>query len=504
MWPFKQKVEPVKLKKKFGGVFTTDWNHGLDARQTKTKLEQQINLTFQNAIAAYKPIGGSATDAKFAMDEQYNDLTLAKIQNMGFSTLPDNILGYFAGQGFIGWQTSAMLSQNWLINKACTMPAEDASRNGYTTTVNDGVVVNAKILEFIRQKDKEFCVLPNCVEFIRMGRIFGIRIAIFEVESSDPTYYEKPFNIDGVRPYSYKGISQIDPYWVAPLLDFSSSSNPADKNFYEPTWWLINGKRYHRSHLVIYRTCDLPDILKPAYIYGGIPVPQWIAERVYAAERMANEAPLLALTKRLYTLKLDSTKGMANQEALNAHLTATTQMRDNYGMQVIGLEEEVQQFDTSLTDVDVVTMTEYQLVAAASEVPATKLLGTSPKGFNATGEFDARSYHQKLSGLQKHGLSPLVERHHQLIIRSEVVPEFGINFKTEVKWNPVDEPTSAEQADINLKKSQSDAQYVNMGAIDGVDVRKKLIANKDSDFKWIEPKTESLNEEEEIGTSTEY
>jgi phage-related protein (TIGR01555 family) len=494
MWPFKKEIikqEPSKSN----SLFSTDWNAGMDKKQKRTALETQITKSFQKAVNDFVAIN---PEGKLAMDEAYNDLTLAKLQNMSFGVLPENILGYFAGQGFIGWQASAMISQNWLINKACTMPAEDASRNGYEITVNDEIEVDPSILEYMRQRDKELKVLPNCVEAIRMGRIFGIRIVIFEVDSPDPDYYAKPFNIDGVRAGAYKGISQIDPYWIAPLLDYEASSNPAAKDFYEPTWWLINGKRYHRTHLVIYRTCDLPDILKPSYIYGGIPVPQWIAERVYAAERMANEAPLLSLTKRLYTLKIDLTQGMAQQEVLASHLTALSQMRDNYGVQTIGLNDEVQQFDTSLADVDVVTMTQFQLVAAAAEIPATKLLGTSPKGFNATGEFDAKSYHQKLTSIQQHGLSPIVERHHLLLNKSEILPKFGVKFKTEVKWNPVDEPTASEAADINLKKAQTDSAYANVGAIDGVDIRNRLISDKESGYNGIEAITEDLTGMQEI------
>ena len=503
MWPFR-KEQPIPSlpvqEPKSKGLFTTDWDLGLDARQKRTALERQMTKTFQKSIANFVAVdpSGQAMDKVFAMDTQYNDLTTAKLQNMNYGMLPDSIVGFFAGQGFIGWQTSAMLSQNWLINKACTMPAEDASRHGYDVTVNDGIKVAPEVLEFIRQRDKDYKILPNCVEFVRMGRIFGIRIALFLVDSPDPEYYEKPFNIDGVRAGSYRGISQIDPYWLAPLLSYETSTNIENKNFYEPTWWLMNGKRYHVSHLCIYKTCEVPDILKSTYIYGGIPVPQWIAERVYAAEKMANEAPLLALTKRLYTLKLDLTQAAANQEALSAHLTAMSQMRDNYGVQTIGLEDEVQQFDTSLSDVDIVTMTEYQLVAAAAEVPATKLLGTSPKGFNATGEFDAKSYHQKLTSIQQHGLSPLVERHHLLLIKSEVIPKFGTQFKTEIKWNPVDEPTALEAADINLKKAQTDAQHSGAGAIDGVDIRNRLIVDKTSGYNGIEAITEDLGGLEEI------
>jgi phage-related protein (TIGR01555 family) len=174
---------------------------------------------------------------------------------------------------------------------------------------------------------------------------------------------------------------------------------------------------------------------------------------------------------------------------------------NNFGVKVIGNNEneEIQQFDTSLADLDAVIMSQFQLVAAAAEVPATKLLGTTPKGFNSTGEYDARSYHQKLTSIQQHGLSPLLDRHHLLLIKAFVAPKFGIApFKLESNWNPVDEPTAAELADINLKKAQADSTYVQTGAIDGVDVRDKLIADKDSGFNGIQPISDPLNMEEKV------
>jgi uncharacterized protein len=151
----------------------------------------------------------------------------------------------------------------------------------------------------------------------------------------------------------------------------------------------------------------------------------------------------------------------------------------------------VQQYDTSLADLDAVIMTQYALVAAAAEVPSTKLLGTQPKGFNSTGEYEEASYHEMLSSLQQHDLSPLVERHHLLLIRSHVAPKFKMKpFNTEVAWNELDEQTAAEQAETELKKAQAAESYVNMGAVNGMDVRNKLIADKHSGFNGIDEMSE--------------
>ncbi len=420
----------------------------------------------------------------YAMD---SSLQQAKIINSRQGILPIQQLEFYGSQGFIGWQTCTILSQNWLIDKACTMPAKDAIRHGYEIEFNGNEDIDPKIIDEFRKQDKEFQIKRNCLEFIRMGRVFGIRHAMFIVESPDPDYYAKPFNPDGIRAGSYKGITQVDPYWLAPELDYAAAANPASKYFYEPTWWRVNGKRVHRTHMVIFRNGDqVPDILKPSYFYGGIPTPQKIAERVYAAERTANEAPLLAMSKRLFSLKVDTSKAMADFATFKIAIEEWTALMNNFGVKIIGGDEEVQQFDTSLTGLDETIMTQYQLVAAAANVPATKLLGTTPKGFNATGEYEEASYHEELESIQENDLSALVERHHLILMRSHIAPKFGISpVNTEVKWNPVDSPTAEEAAEINAKKSASDAAWVNMGAVDGLDVRQRLIKDRDSGYTGI-------------------
>lgn len=425
----------------------------------------------------------------YAMDsvDGGQPLSVKQLSRMGYA-IPLPQLEWYAGHSFIGYQMCALIAQQWLVNKACLMPGEDASRHGYEITVNDGKEVKPEVLDFMRQADRRFGVSRNCVEFIEQGRTFGIRVAIFKVKTNDEkTYYEAPFNPDGIKAGSYMGISQVDPYWMTPVLDTESVSEPASIHFYEPTWWMVNGVKYHRSHLVIYRNTRVPDVLKPAYLYGGISIPQMIAERVYAAERVANEAPMLTMTKRLTVMNLDMTQALADEDEFAARMQKWTELMNNYGVKVIGGEETIEQFDTSLADLDATIMTQFQLVAAASGVPVTKLLGTTPKGFNATGEYDESSYHEMLESLQEHGLSQLVNRHHQLLIRSEVCPKFGIApFNTEVVWNPVDSPTAMEQAELNSKIAQTDKTLAETGAIDGHDIRKRIATDKQTGYNGIE------------------
>lgn len=379
------------------------------------------------------------------------------------------VLSWYMQQSFIGWQACAIIAQHWLIDKACTLPGDDACRNGWTLKNKGGEDLTAEQNGLLKSLDVEYKVMENLSEFNRFKNIFGIRVAIFEVDSDDPKYYEKPFNIDGVAPGSYKGISQVDPYWMMPMLTTQSTSDPSSRFFYEPEYWIISGRRYHRSHLCVSRGPQPADVLKPTYIFGGIPLVQRLYERVYAAERTANEAPLLSLSKRTTAIHVDLAKMAANQTEFENKLLTWVRYRDNHAVKVLGLEEAMEQFDISLTDFDSIIMNQFQLVAAIAHMPATELLGTSPKGFNATGEFEMKSYNKQLVSIQTHTYSPFLDRHYMLLAKSK-----ELDVELTIIWNSTDTPTAAEQAELNDKKADTDQKNIDMGAIAPEEVRNRL------------------------------
>lgn len=400
----------------------------------------------------------------------------------GQPQLSDELTAWYASQSFIGHQLCALVAQHWLVMKACSQPARDAIRNGFT--IVDNSLIDDDQMQALERANKRYGLKRNMLEFLTFGRMFGIRIAIFDIDYGDQAAtdaaYAAEFNIDGVKENSYRGIIQVDPYWVIPELNAAAAGNPASKHFYEPTWWQINGRRYHRTHLIIYRHGFLADILKPAYLYGGVPVPQLIMERIYGSERTANEAPLLAVTKRTVVLKTDVAQAMGDWDKFMDRVGVMSKFWNNYGTRVINDDEAHEQHDTSLADLDAVIMTQYQLVAAAAEVPATRLLGTAPKGFNATGEFDESSYHETLESIQEHDLTAFAERHLAIAARSA-----GMKVQPQIAWNPLDVPTEKELADTNLVKAQTDTAHVANGVIDGVDVRKRLKQDKNSGYAGV-------------------
>jgi len=473
MWPFTKPKQPTPTDPETSGFSFFSTHTPVPAGSGKPRILARIAELLAPA---------SRDAAAAGMDDSSSIMMGIKSASASYGYVPDALAGWYASQGFIGWQMCAIMAQHWLIHKACSIPGKDAVRNGWDIVSETGEDIDNATMQRLKVIDRRMCINKQLREFVEMGRVFGIRIAFFRVASSDPEYYEKPFNPDGIQPGAYKGIVQVDPYWCSPQLEGRDASQPDAPTFYEPTFWLINGKRYHRSHLIIYRASQMPDILKPQYMYGGIPIPQRIMERVYGAERTANEAPMLMQTKRTNVWLTDMSMFSAKGDAAMQQMQQWAAYRDNFGIKLGDKEgDQFQQFDTALGDVDNVTMTQYQLVAAAAEIPATKLLGTSPKGFGGEGRYEEQSYHETLRTLQETDLTPLLERHYLCVMRSE----FGSDQMITAAWRPLDAPSAEEVAQTNLTKAQTGQALVMSGAISGEDEMRRVATDPNSGYAHL-------------------
>jgi len=477
-WLFMPKTELIAESPPFDfvqqGYFSTDIPYGkIDRAAVAAQLEARHKPAFKVVSGTGEHV---AMDAAVAMDEAGNAFSFAQ------QAMPDSNYLWFASQSFIGYQTCAIIAQHWLVDKACMSPAEDAVANDFELSFPESSDKDDTLDKDLKATDKEYQIKKNLIEFVKFSRVFGIRIAMFIVESDDPDYYKKPFNIDGVKKGTYKGISQIDPYWMTPQLTTIGATDIWSKNFYEPEFWQVSGKLIHKSHLCIIRHSEVADILKPSYLFGGLSLPQKIYERVYAAERTANEAPQLAMTKRTTALNIDMEAAVGGERSLVDKILDWTRFRDNYGVKLLGMDEQITQQDTSLADLDNVIMTQYQLVASIANVPSVRLLGTSPKGFNATGDYEMKTYHEELRQLQVNDLNPLLERHYELVQKSV----YGVVKFFEINWKPIDIPNAKEQGELDKAKADLYKTYVDAMILDPMEIKKKLSEDKDSGFNNLD------------------
>ena len=168
---------------------------------------------------------------------------------------------------------------------------------------------------------------------------------------------------------------------------------------------------------------------------------------------------------------------------------------DNWGIFAKNPGDQVQQIDTSLADFDALIMTQYQLVASIAGMPATKLLKTTPKGFNSTGEFEERDYKQSLIEIQENDYKPIINLHNTLYTKSR----FGRVIPLQVEFNPIDTPSEREKAEIGNIRAMIAASNIANGITTANEERKVLKSYEGSEYSGIEdePDDGSLADEDD-------
>jgi len=112
-----------------------------------------------------------------------------------------------------------------------------------------------------------------------------------------------------------------------------------------------------------------------------------------------------------------------------------------------------------------------KILASASDIPATRLLGDSPSGLNATGEGDMRNYHDKVRSLQIIDYSPKLEYLDKIIAKS-------LGFKDDAdlsfEFNPLFQLNDKEQAELENSRADRDKKYLDMGVVNEVIIAEDL------------------------------
>lgn len=419
-------------------------------------------------------------------------------QMMNPNLVSDKVLRYFSDNfAWLGWLTCATLAQHPFISRACSIPGEDAVAVGYKIVFakNDGVDTDAneqKAKSLIRDA-KRMGINQSLRKFDFNKRVFGIGICIpcFEADSEEGYGYidkmlSMPYNIDALRRKGlrYSGMKIVDPYWLTPIFDDRSGFDPTSKDFYMPTWWQVGSlkRRIHKSWCVQYVNTIVADVLKPTYYYGGMPLPQMLMQRVYSADKVADEAQMLAMSKRLLVVDANVQKLVANPKEAAKIMDALKFARDNWGVFFKNPNTNVQQVDTYITEFNQLIMTQYQLVSSIAQIPAPKLLKVMPTGFSDVSELVWKDYAQHIASIQEDEFEPILDRHftfHMAVNLRERNTDFDIAF------NPVDVPTLMEKAKIVELETKAAKQLIEQGVLAPHEVRQVIRSKKGGDFSNI-------------------
>ena len=465
----------------------------LDAKKIRDKFFPRTIEDVRSSTGETAPRGAYAMDGA---------LDLRGMMKM--PRISDKVGRFLAGvDAWLGWQVCALLGQNWLINRVCLAHGEDAAAVGYRLVSYDDESLDVQFLQEMENRSiSEFGILDACSRAVFLKRMFGGSITYPVIDGAN---YEEEFDISKVKRGSYRGMRSIEPWWITYEFADEAVNCPGDLHFYDPTYYVVGGSlKIHRSWVVKLINAPVGDILKPAYYYYGIPTPQMIYDRVYCFERIANEAPILAMTKRLTILDADIEMMVNDPNYAQDMLNAMVQLRDNFGVLVKSPDNAVSQLDTTLTDFDTLIQKQGEIAAAIGEIPLDKVVKTSSKNSNSGGLFQENEYKAVLRRVQNRDFRPILDFHNKLYLKSEK----GCEERIGVEFNPLDTPSELDIAKTNEVNAMYLAHLQSLGNISQEEVRRVLRSLPYSKLNWIskEPPMPELNfgeESEEGGADAE-
>jgi len=301
---------------------------------------------------------------------------------------------------------------------------------------------------------------------------------------------------------SIERVTAVEPFWSTP--SYYNATDPSDKYFYNPPSWWVLGQEVHNTRLLNVITRKLPDIIKPAFNFAGISLSQlafpyvdnWLRTRQAVAD-LLNNFSVLALKTNLESILQGN---MVEAQGLLNRADFFTKYRSNKGLMLIDKEsEELTQIAVPLAGLSDLQAQAQEHLCTVSGIPAVKLLGVSPAGFNATADGEIRAFYDKKSAEQEAFWRPAIKKIIDIIMISEfreIDPEIHFTF------NPLWQMDKKEDADIRESTARRNSIYINDGVFSSEEIRNALANDIESGYDGISEKLEDsfdLLESEESG-----
>ena len=288
------------------------------------------------------------------------------------------------------------------------------------------------------------------------------------------------------------GLTVIEPWQAAPVQ--VNTFNPLKANYMQPDlWWVLGASTsVHKTRLIPVVFYSVPDLIKPLYNYLGLPLSFYMKNYVSNADTVRQSISDLVLRFRTKIIKTTAQKIADPQtQARVKYMNATS---NNLATLLLAKDEEWIETVTSLSGMDNLLSQMYELMTASTRgIPVTKLLGLSPRGFNATGEYDENNFYDVIDGYASSVVIPAMEKVAEYILCFKA----GVLEEPKYTFNPRKQIKQKEQAEINNLKADYISKLIMSGVVTGKDAI-RAISEDNFKFDWIDIEDYKVPENPEI------
>lgn len=339
----------------------------------------------------------------------------------------------------------------WLPRKIVDIPAFDSVR-----AWRDWQAKKAQI-EPIEAEEKRLNVKGKILEAKIKARLWGGAAVVIGTGDQNLT---EPLDVERVGKGGLKYLTVIS---RRNLTAGEIDRDPASEWYGKPKVYQIKSTDgvqvdIHPSRLVVFNGAAQPDeeIVTTTYAGWGDSVLLSVVEAIKQADGTAANIASLVFEAKVNVIRIPDFMQNVGDERYRAKIleryTLAATAKGINGDLLLDKEEEFEQKTASFATLPDVLMSFMQLVSGAADIPATRLLGQSPAGMNATGESDLRNYYDRLQAMQSVEMTPAMGRLDECIIRSALGSRDPDIY---YEWAPLWGMSEKEKADVFKTKADA-------------------------------------------------
>ncbi len=446
------------------------------------KFRKSEESNFSNLIDItkfYHAESMNSEENRYALDNTLPDSFFDLLGNMSTSTT-----------GFLGYPLLEQIAQNPLISAGVETLADEMTKRfielSYTSEIDKENNIKTKpceTIDIVKEDLKKHDIQNLLRKASEMIGYYGGCLVYIDTGTPE-NLLTTPLILDSVTfpKNTLKRFQLIDPINCSPGR--YNSTNPLRKDYFMPSTWWISGKEVHASRFLYFTGKEAPLLYKPSYNFFGVPIAQLAWEYIIHFTKSREAAARLLTKFSLTALKTNMSGALAGEgtNSLEARLNYFIEKQNNNGIFALDKEQEdLIKLDTSLSGTTEIVRQSLELIATVFRIPAVKLLGISPSGFNATGLSDIHNFYDYCTSMQEKQLSGNLNK----IIEIFQMNRFSIiDANLSFKWIALADDEKRNEAEINQIKSNILGNYVDKEILTNEEARAYLM--KDLNFGTLE------------------
>jgi len=392
-------------------------------------------------------------------------------------------LGAF-GLYFPGYPYLAQLAQRSEFRQPVETTAKEMTRK-WIAFKTKGLGDKSKKIADIEKAFEEFKVQALFRKVTELDGFYGMGQIFIKIRDQDE--HTDPLLIDEntVEKGALEGFVVIEPMWVTPLV--WNSTDPTLPTFYKPEKWMVLGRETDQTRLINFISREVPDIIKPAYNFGGISLSQLIEPYVTRWLKTVDSVNRLVNNFSIVNLGTDMAavlEGEADSDVLK-RAKLFTKTRDNQGLFLTDKETEALNiFNATLSGLSELQAQAQEHMAAPTHLPLVVLTGITPAGLNASSDSEIEVFHDWINSMQEHLYTqPLTK-----ILKLVQLHLFG-TVDDEIIFDYVPLKQLTGEALSRVKKTQGEmaVAYIDAGVVSAEEVRKQVATDPESGFSNLDP-----------------